>query len=71
MKRFPKEYKDLIEVAEECGWTVSWTSRSHIKFTPPPNSPWPAYFTSGTPSDHRVIKNCRAFLKRCEVDSKR
>jgi len=65
--KFPKDLMKLIKAAEGLGWEVSWTANSHVRFRPPPGSPWPAYVTSGTASDYRAIKNCRAFLKKCEV----
>jgi hypothetical protein len=67
-RKFPKALRPLIDAAIELGWTVDWTKNSHIRFRPPKDSPWPLYFASATPSDHRSYRNCTAFLKGCGVE---
>jgi hypothetical protein len=65
---FPKEIMPLVKAARAAGWTVTRTERGHIKFMPPSGSAWPMYHCGGTPSDHRALKNAKAFLRQCDVD---
>ena len=55
------ELRALIEFAKSLGWSVERTNNRHVKFT---MAGAQTVFTSGTPSDSRSWKNCRARLKR-------
>lgn len=54
--------KKLIKLAEKQGWRVRVTKRGHVLFYPPKGTG--SACASGTPSDHRTIKNTVADLKR-------
>lgn len=61
------EWKALEEAAREQGWEVEQTRGNHRKFIPPAGNDAPYIFSSGTPSDYRAVKNCRAKLRRAGV----
>ena len=48
-------------LAQEPGWVVSPTRSGHWKLIAPSGA---IVFTSGTPSDHRTLKNLRAQMHR-------
>lgn len=58
---------EFIEWVSKRGWTVARTNRGHLRLTRPG---MPMIFGSGTPSDHRSIKNMRAKVKRVERATK-
>lgn len=58
-----KEVNQLMTWATDRGWKVSRTAKGHIRFDRPGH---PVAFTSGTPSDHRTIKNTKAQILRAE-----
>jgi hypothetical protein len=51
----------VVAAAIEEGWTVEWTRNNHIRFKHPSGA---MVHTSGTPSDHRAVKNLEAQLRR-------
>lgn len=59
------EMRDLVEFAQNLGYSVEKSKGGHIKFVQPGVDPT---FTSATPSDHRSWKNCRARLRRAVVN---
>lgn len=54
--------RELKQEAENYGFSISYTKSRHIRLTHPavPTS----IFASGTPSDHRVLVNVVAKMKR-------
>ena len=56
-----KDIRSLIRVAKAQGWAVDTTKGNHVRFTSPAGE---VVVTSGTPSDHRVVENVKARLKR-------
>ena len=56
-----KELKELRRAAEEQGWVVAPTRKSHLAWRSPSGY---LVISSSTPSDRRAIKNLRAFLTR-------
>ena len=56
-----KELHQLIKEAECQGWSVSKTAKSHYKWLSPLGN---FFFSSGTPSDHRALKNIKKDLAR-------
>ena len=58
-----KEFRKIIKKVEQQGWEVEHTRKGHIKFRPP-NPEFGIIIASGTPSDHRALKNLVARLRR-------
>lgn len=57
-----KWIKKVSRVCEPFGYEVTGLTKSgHLKLTHPT---LPTIFTSGTPSDHRVIRNLRKKLRQ-------
>lgn len=65
MKTPHKETNELIRAVQAQGWTVR-RRRNHIQFCGPNGE---IVMTASTPSDHRALKNTKAWLRRhgCEV----
>lgn len=60
--RTPKEIRAAIDAARAEGWTVEPTkNNSHIKMISPSGR---VVFISGSPSDHRAMKNALGDLRR-------
>lgn len=57
----------VIEAAKRQGWRVDRTKKQHWRFLSPDRNQPPIIF-SGTPSDHRAIKNLVARLRRAGLD---
>lgn len=57
------DLKDLERAARAQGWEVGRTKKGHPRFVPP-DPTGEIVVTSGTPSDHRFLKNLLADLKR-------
>jgi len=55
--------KQLRRAAEAQGWKVEQTRSGHWRFVPPDRAK-PIVIVSGTPSDHRSMRNSLAMLKR-------
>lgn len=55
------DMKDLIKEYKALGWKVEKGGK-HLKFIPPNGGQ--IVFCPATPSDHRSVKNTRAFLRR-------
>lgn len=55
--------KDLRRAAKNQGWRMETTKKGHLKWFPPDPSK-NFVIGSGTPSDHRAIKNFVAHLKK-------
>lgn len=53
--------RDIAKYAEQQGFLVSTTRRGHLKFSRPGCR---TVFTSGSPSDVRVLKNTKAEIRR-------
>lgn len=53
----------LLQYAKSNGWTVSFTSGGHLRFTKPER---PLIHTSSTPSDWRAGRNCLALLVKAD-----
>lgn len=56
----PKEMKEIARHATRCGWVIEVRRNNHLKWTAPDGSS--VYFSSGTPSDFRAIRNVRRDL---------
>jgi hypothetical protein len=54
---------DIVAAARRQGWKVSTTKRGHIKLVPTDPSK-PIVVASGTPSDHRAVRNLLALARR-------
>lgn len=62
------ELKELIDVARKHGWTVTKARRrNHLKFVSP-DKDVPMIHAAATPSDHRAVKNIRAWLRKAGLD---
>lgn len=59
-----KHVRELLILADELGWELSWTKGSHLVFRKPDR---PLVFSAGTPSDPRSVRNLKAQLIRAEV----
>jgi hypothetical protein len=59
---FQKQLLEYVTAAEEQGWEVTH-SRRHWKFCPKDKHKRIVYIAT-SPSDHRVMKNMRAELRR-------
>lgn len=66
MARDTKHVRDLLTLADELGWELSWTKKNHLVFVKEGRSPVVA---GSTPSDRRARKNLVARLVRAEVDA--
>ena len=56
-----KELRELARVAEAQGWEVTPTNSGHVRWRPKTGG---LYFSGGTPSDKRALRNLRAALVR-------
>ena len=56
----PKEIKEVVRHALRSGWSVEVRRSNHLKWTAPDGRT--VYFSSGTPSDYRMIRNLRRDL---------
>lgn len=59
-----KEIKDLIKTVESQGWTVERARNNHYKFRGPRGE---LVVVGNSISDHRGLKNARAYLQRAGV----
>jgi len=59
----PKDIKQLKRLAEEQGWTVEITSKSHLRFLPPDKTK-PQVFMSGETCSHAGFRNGLSQLRR-------
>lgn len=66
MARDTKHVRDLLALADELGWELSWTKKNHLVFL---KEGRPPIFAGGTPSDWRAQKNLKARLIRAEVNA--
>jgi hypothetical protein len=57
------DLRDLEKAAKRQGWRIDRTKAGHVRFWPPDPSISPSVY-SGTPSDHRGIRNFLADLRR-------
>lgn len=57
--------RELIQTMKKRGWSVTTTAKSHLRFVYEKTGEF--LFHSGTPSDHRSIKNFLARAKRIEA----
>lgn len=56
------DFREIVKAAESQGWTLTWTSKGHVKMIPPDGGP--PVFTSGSPGDYRALKNFLGKLRR-------
>lgn len=56
----PKEVNQLVKQAKAQGWFITRTKTTHLKWMSPTGK---FFFSSGTPSDSRAIKNLKRDLK--------
>lgn len=63
MKIGNRDLRDALAAAEERGWQIVATSKSHIKLTHPSGA---VVFAGSSPSDRRAIRNMEARLRRVE-----
>jgi len=61
------DFDKVLEKARDQGWRVDRTKKGHWRFLSPDRTQPPIYF-SGTPSDHRSIRNLVAQLRRAGLD---
>lgn len=61
-QRIDRDHRPYVKAAQKQGWAVDFTTRGHLKLVPP--SGGTPIFSSGTPSDHRSVKNFAARLRR-------
>jgi len=61
--RVPKELRRIVAAATAAGWTVQRLASGHWRFVPPDRTK-KMVVTGGTPSDHRVLRNLVADLRR-------
>lgn len=59
--RVSKVMRPLVDQATKEGWTVSYTSKGHLRFTHPCGA---LVHGPTTPSDHRSLKNLKATMRR-------
>jgi len=57
------DIEDLAQAAKEQGWSLGTTKKGHLRWVPP-DPKKPIVIGSGTPSDHRSIKNFLGQLRR-------
>lgn len=57
-----KELAVLIKLALKAGWQVELTKKCHYKWTAPNRIDF--FYSSGTPSDCRALKNLKQDLRR-------
>ena len=57
------DLREIERAARAQGFTVGRTNRGHLKFTPADPTKQ-IVIASGTPSDHRALKNLIAELRR-------
>jgi len=55
--------EDIKKAARGQGWVVQATKKGHVRLVPP-NKDMPIVIGSGTPGDHRAVKNLLAQAKR-------
>lgn len=58
----PKELRKLCPILKDQDWSYERSARGHIAFAD--DSGRVVYHASGTPSDHRALKNLLAGLRR-------
>lgn len=64
------QLQQVIKKAQQEGWVITRTRGSHLRFFPPrPGSA--IVFFSGTPGDHRAVRNLATKLKREGLDLKK
>lgn len=61
--KIPEMFRDLYRIALEQGWTVTFTGRDHLKWSPPRGAGRPV-FSSQSPSDVRAVHKHRTQLRR-------
>lgn len=62
MSNHRRELEQLLaELTRHRGWRVAPTRNGHYKITGPRGV---LYHASSTPSDHRSVRNARAYLRR-------
>lgn len=57
-----KDIKELIQLAQEQGWTIVTSGGGHLAWTPP-HDPTRKISTSSSPSDYQAINNIKRDLK--------
>lgn len=55
------DLNDLIKQAQKQGWSIDRTKNNHYKWLSPLGR---FFFSSGTPSDHRALKNIQRDLRK-------
>jgi hypothetical protein len=64
--RMTKHVRELVELADDFGWELSFTGGGHLAFRKPGRQP---VFAGSTPSDHRARKNLIKLLARAEAQA--
>jgi predicted RNA binding protein YcfA (HicA-like mRNA interferase family) len=64
-RRPTKHIRELLTLADELGWELSYTRGGHLAFTKKGKRP---VFASSTPSDWRTTRNLTAQLVRSEQE---
>lgn len=57
------DIRDIEKAARAQGWQIGTSKKGHLRWVPPDPSK-PIVVGSGTPSDHRAVRNFLAQLKR-------
>lgn len=57
----PRDLRDLGKRAMAAGWEITRTRNLHFRWKAPSGA---LVFTSGTPSDHRTLRNVQSLLRR-------
>lgn len=64
------DFRALLDAAESQEWTIQHTASQHYRFVPKDKSQ-PAVVFSGSPGDHRAIRNFTARLRRSGLQVRR
>ncbi len=65
MAKSKKIYKEVLEVAEANGWSLTGGGRKHFKLVPPPDTQGvPPIFFPATPGNDRGVKNFKSLFRR-------
>jgi hypothetical protein len=59
--KLPKEYQELLKLAEQQGWTVVRRNNTHLAWVSPTGA---KVYSSATPSDWRAVLNLKRDLRR-------